>query len=154
MKKLLVFFLFAILLAMPTRAQFALKAGISFDKNEISSCVVTGQFHKDLLVISGDLFIPPQKQEKLSGGARIGLGFGNYHIRLVGDIGGRYQYSQWRIGYGAEGNLRLYHQVGIFVRWEKTYPILQVCNHQMIGWYWGRSEVSLGVTIEISGGCY
>ena len=157
MKKLLVFFLFAILLAMPTRAQFAFKAGISFNKNELSNYVITGQFYKDLLLLSGDLFVPTQKCEKISGGARIGLGFGNYRIRFGGDIGAKYEFHNWRIGYGAEANLRLYQQVGVFVRWARTYPILRICNHNMIAWKCGDSEVSVGIIIDLTNinrGCY
>ena len=99
MKKL-AFFSFLILMSLSAEAQFAIKAGVSFNKNEISSYALTGQYYRDLLVVSGDLFVPTQKCEKISGGARIGLGVGNYRIRFAADVGGRYQFSQWRIGYG------------------------------------------------------
>ena len=148
MRKLAVF-LFVILMTMTARAQFALKGGISFNKNELSNYVVTGQFYKDLLVLSGDLYVPTQEHEKVSSGARIGLGVGSYRIRFGGDIGGRYQFSQWRIGYGVECNLRLYRQVGVFARWTKIYPILKICNHNIVAWRCGNSEVSIGITIDL-----
>ena len=73
MKKLVVL-LFAIMMAMPAGAQFALKGGVSFSKNELSNYVVTAQFYKDLLVVSGDLLIPTHDGQKLAGAGRIGLG--------------------------------------------------------------------------------
>lgn len=149
MKKL-TFFWLVILMTMPVRAQFALKGGISFNKNEISSYVLTGQYYQDLLIVSGDLFIPTQKYEKVSGGARIGLGLGNYLLRFGGDMGAKYESNHWRIGYGVEGNLRLYRQIGVFVRWAKTYPIYNKCGHNVVFWRRGRSEFFVGVVIDLS----
>ena len=57
MKKLVII-LFVILITIPAEAQFALKGGVSYAKDELSSYVVTGQFYKYLLVVSGDVFIP------------------------------------------------------------------------------------------------
>ena len=154
MRKLILFFVVVILTTIPVRAQFALKSGISFNKNELSEFILTGQFYQDLLVLSGDLYIPTQKHQRLSGGGRIGIGFGNYRIRFGGDIGAKYEFKTWRIGYGAEANLRLYQQVGVFVRWARTYPILKICNHNMIAWKCGDSEISVGVVIDLTKSCY
>jgi hypothetical protein len=154
MKKLAVF-LFAIMMAMPVGAQFALKGGVSFAENEISNYVVTGQFYKDLLVVSGDLFIPTQEGEKLSGAGRIGLGFGGYRLRVAGDIVGRYENDNWKCGFGFEGNLRLYGPIGLFVRWEQMYPINKKDDHNAVLWNCKRSEVLVGVVIDLSSGsCY
>jgi hypothetical protein len=156
MRKLILLVFAVISMTIPVRAQFALKAGVSFNKNEISDFVLTGQFYKDLLLLSGDLYIPTRECEKISGGGRIGLGFGNYRIRFGGDIGAKYELKTWRIGYGAEANLRLYQQVGVFVRWARTYPILKICNHNMIAWKCGDSEISVGVVIDLTkiNSCY
>ena len=43
------------------------------------------QFYQDLLVLSGDLYVPTQKDEKISCGGRIGIGFGIYRFRISGD---------------------------------------------------------------------
>ena len=154
MKKLAVF-LFAIMMVMPAGAQFALKGGVSFAENEISNYVVTGQFYKDLLVVSGDLLIPTQEGEKLSGAGRIGLGFGGYRLRVAGDIVGRYENANWKCGFGFEGNLRLYGPIGLFVRWEQMYPINKKDDHNAVLWNCKRSEVSVGIVIDlINGGCY
>lgn len=154
MKKLIIF-LFAIMMAMPVGAQFALKGGVSFAKNEVSNYVVTGQFHKDLLVVSGDLLIPTQKGEDLSGAGRIGLGFGGYRFRFAADIGGMYENDHWKCGFGFEGNLRLYGPIGMFVRWSQMYPISKKKDHNEVLWDRKRSEVSVGVVIELANGsCY
>ena len=155
MKKL-TFFLFAIFMVVPLKAQFALKGGVSFDKNELSNYVVTGQFYKDLLVLSGDLLIPTQKNEKLSGSGRIGLGFGSYRFRVAGDLVATYETENWRCGCGAEANLRLYGSIGIFGRWTRTFPIAKRCDdHREVIWGNGRSEFSVGITIDlINGRCY
>jgi hypothetical protein len=154
MKKLVIF-LFAIMMAMPVGAQFALKGGVSFDKNELSNYVVTGQFYKDLLVVSGDLFIPTQKDEKLSGAGRIGLGFGGYRFRFAADIGATYEDDKWKCGFGVEGNLRLYGPIGMFVRWSQMYPITKKNDHNEVQWKCKRSEVSVGVVIDLTNGsCY
>ncbi len=151
----LVFFLLITLVSLPLKAQFALKGGVSFDKNELSNYVVTGQFYKDLLVVSGDLYIPTQKDEKLSGSGRIGLGFGGYRFRVAGDIGATYGSDKWRCGCGAEANLRLCGPVGIFGRWSRTFPIAKKCNRDEVIWECGRSEISVGIVIDlINGRCY
>ena len=151
MKKLVIF-LFAIMMAIPVGAQFALKGGVSFDKNELSNYVVTGQFYKDLLVLSGDIYIPTQRYEKLSCSGRIGLGFGSYRIRFAGDIGAIYGANKWKCGFGAEANLRLYGPVGIFGRWTRTFPIAKKCDHKEVIWGNGRSEFSLGIVIDLING--
>ena len=154
MKKL-TFFLFIILLSAPVNAQFALKGGVSYVPKEISNYMFTGQFYKDLLVVSGDLSVPMRKSGKLSGAGRIGLGFGNYRIRFAGDAIAMYENKKFRCGFGAETNLRLCGPVGIFARWSRTFPI---CEHQYYNevlWKRGRSEISVGVVIDLmNGGCY
>ena len=148
-------FLFAIFMTIPAKAQFALKGGVSFDKNELSNYVVTGQFYKDLLVVSGDLLIPTQKNEKLSGSGRIGLGLGGYRFRVAGDLVATYEPKNWRCGCGAEANLRLYGPIGIFGRWSRTFPIAKKCNRDEVLWKRGRSEFSVGIVIDlINGSCY
>lgn len=154
MKKL-VFFLFTIFTVVPVKAQFALKGGVSFDKDELSSYVVTGQFYKDLLVVSGDLFIPTQKNEKISGGGRIGLGLGGYRLRVVADVGAFYGDKNWKCGCGAEANLRLCGPIGIFGRWSRLFPIDKKCDRKEILWEKGCSEFSVGITIDLfNGRCY
>ena len=103
MKKLIVF-LFVILVSLPIEAQFALKGGISYAKDELSSYVVTGQFYQDLLVVSGDVFIPTEKTDEISGAGRIGIGFGGYRIRFAADIGAVYEKKNFRFAYGTELN--------------------------------------------------
>ena len=155
MRKLILLVFAVISMTIPVRAQFALKVGVSFNKNEVSDFILTGQFYQDLLVLSGDIYIPTRKCEKISGGGRIGIGFGNYRIRFGGDIGAKYELHNWRIGYGAEGSLRLYRQIGVFVRWTKTYPILKICNHNVVAWSCGNSEVSVGISLDlINAKCY
>jgi hypothetical protein len=140
---------------MPIRAQFALKGGVSFAKDKISNYVVTGQFYKDLLVVSGDLLIPTQEGEKLSCAGRIGLGFGGYRLRVVGDIVGRYENDNWKCGFGFEGNLRLYGPIGLFVRWDQMYPINKKDDYNAVLWNCKRSEVLVGIVIDlINGSCY
>ena len=154
MKKLVVF-LFAIMMAMPIRAQFALKGGVSFAKDKISNYVVTGQLYKDLLVVSGDLLIPTQEGERLSGAGRIGLGFGGYRLRVVGDIVGMYENDNWKCGFGFEGNLRLYGPISLFVRWNQMYPINKKDDYNAVLWNCKRSEVLVGIVIDlINGSCY
>jgi hypothetical protein len=154
MKKL-VFFLFIVVMVIPSRAQFALKGGVSLAEKELSNYVVTGQFYKDLLVLSGDLYIPAQKHEKISGGGRIGIGFGSYRFRIAGDVGATYGANKWRCGCGVEANLRLYGPVGIFGRWSRSFPIDKKCDHKEILWGSGRSEISVGVVIDlINRRCY
>ena len=154
MKKLIVFLL-VIMMAVPVCAQFAIKGGVSFAEKELSNYVVTGQFYKELLVLSGDLYIPTQKGEKVSGGGRIGIGFGSYRFRFAGDVGGMYENDNWKCGFGVEGNLRLYGPIGMFVRWSQMYPITKKNNHNEVSWNRKRSEVSVGIVIDlINGGCY
>jgi hypothetical protein len=154
MKKLAIF-LFAIIMAMPAGAQFALKGGVSFSKNELSNYVVTAQFYKDLLVVSGDLLIPTHDGQKLAGAGRIGLGFGGYRLRVAGDVGGMYENDHWKCGFGFEGNLRLYGPIGLFVRWDQMYPINKKDDHNEVSWDSKRSEVVVGVVIELfNGSCY
>ena len=151
MKKLIFFFL-VIFVTIPLRAQFALKGGVSFAEKELSSYVVTGQFYKDLLVLSGDLYIPTQKHQKLSGGGRIGIGFGSYRFRIAGDIGATYGADKWKCGCGVEGNLRLYGPIGVFGRWSRMFPIDKRCDHKEILWEKGCTEFSVGVTIDLING--
>ena len=154
MKKLIFFFL-VIFVTIPLRAQFALKGGVSFVDKELSNYVVTGQFYKDLLVLSGDLYIPTQKYEKISGGGRIGLGFGSYRFRVAGDIGATYGANKWKCGCGAEANLRLCGPIGVFGRWSRMFPIDKRCGHKEILWAEGRSEISVGIVIDlINRRCY
>jgi hypothetical protein len=154
MKKL-VFFLLIILVSLPLKAQFALKGGVSLAEKELSNYVVTGQLYKDLLVLSGDLYIPAQKHEKISGGGRIGIGFGSYRFRIAGDVGAIYGANKWQCGCGAEANLRLCGPVGIFGRWSRMFPIDKKCGHKEILWENGRSEISIGIVIDlVNGRCY
>ncbi len=154
MKKL-IFFLLIALSSLPLKAQFALKGGASFTEKELTNYVVTGQFYKDLLVVSGDLLIPTQKNEKLSGSGRIGLGFGGCRFRIAGDLVATYETKNWRCGCGAEANLRLYGPIGIFGRWSRTFPIAKRCNRDEVLWKRGRSELSVGIVIDlINGRCY
>jgi hypothetical protein len=148
----LVFFLLIILVSLPLKAQFALKGGVSFAEKELSNYVVTGQFYKDLLVLSGDLNIPAQKYEKISGGGRIGIGFGGYRFRVAGDVGASYGNKKWRCGCGAEANLRLCGPVGIFGRWSRTFPIAKKCDRDEVVWKRGRSEISVGIVIDLING--
>ena len=151
----LVFFLLITLVSLPLKAQFALKGSISFAEKELSNYVVTGQFYKDLLVLSGDLYIPTQKYEKISGGGRIGIGFGGYRFRVAGDIGATYGADKWKCGCGVEGNLRLYGPIGVFGRWSRMFPIDKRCDHKEILWGEGRSEISVGIVIDlINRRCY
>ena len=153
MKKVL-FTLLIVLLAIPAKAQFDLKGGISLEKNEIKNFVVTGQFYRDLLVLSGDLFIPTQKNEKLAGGGRIGLNIGSNRIRFAGDIGGKYQNENWNLGCGAECNIKLLGPVGVFGRWSRYFPIRKQCDHTKIHWGDGYSEFSFGIAIDlVNRGC-
>ena len=154
MKKL-IFFLLIALSSLPLKAQFALKGGVSFAEKELTNYVVTGQFYKDLLVVSGDLLIPTQKNEKLSGSGRIGLGVGGCRFRIAGDLVATYETKNWRCGCGAEANLRLYGPIGIFGRWSRTFPIAKRCNRDEVLWKRGRSELSVGIVIDlINGRCY
>jgi hypothetical protein len=154
MRKLVVF-LFIVFMTIPAKAQFALKGGVSFDKSELSNYVVTGQFYRDLLVVSGDLYIPTQEGEKLSGAGRIGLGFGGYRLRVAGDILGKYENDNWKCGFGFEGNLRLYDAIGLFVRWDQMYPITKKNGHNEVQWKCKSSELSVGVVIDLTNGsCY
>lgn len=158
MKKLIL--LFIIFVSLPVEAQFALKGGVSYSEKEISNYVVTGQFYKDLLVLSGDVIIPTDKNEKIAGAGRIGIGFGGDRIRLAADVGARYEHDDWRFGYGAEINLRLLGPVGMFARWSRTHPISKkedhnnVTHHEVL-WKCERSEITIGIVIDlINGGCY
>ena len=153
--KMLVIILFVILITIPAEAQFALKGGVSYAKDELSSYVVTGQFYKDLLVVSGDVFIPTQKTDEISGGGRIGLGLGGDRLRFVADLGAVYEKKNFRFGYGTELNLKLLNPIGIFVRWSQTYPISKDDNYDAVQWRCRRSEVTLGIVIDlINGRCY
>jgi hypothetical protein len=139
----------------PVAAQFALKGGVSYAKNELSNYVVTGQFYKNLLVLSADMFIPTQKPHEISGAGRIGLGIESYRIRFAGDIGATYENKNWRCGCGVEANFRLYGPIGIFARWSRTFPIEKEDDHNEIIWKDGRSEISLGIVIDLTKGrCY
>ena len=151
MKKL-VFLLSITLTSLPLKAQFSLKGGVSFAEKELSSYVITGQFYKDLLVLSGDLNIPAQKYEKISGGGRIGIGFGSYRFRIAGDVGVTYGDNKWKCGCGAEANLRLCGPVGIFGRWTRTFPIVKKCDRDEVIWKCGRSEISVGIVIDLING--
>lgn len=144
----LVFFLLITFVTLPLRAQFALKGGVTCSEKNLSNYVVTGQFYQDLLVLSGDLYVPTQKDEKISCGGRIGIGFGSYRFRISGDVGAIYCEKNWRCGCGAEANLRLCGPVGIFGRWSRTFPIDKRCDRKEILWGKGRSEFSVGVTID------
>ena len=156
MKKVVFLFFAIFMVSMIAQAQFAAKAGISLKRNEITNYVVTGQFHKELLVLSGDLYVPMQKHKKLAGGGRIGLGFGGYRLRIAGDVGATYETKNWRCGCGVEANLRLYGPIGIFGRWSRNFPIVNKrCERKEILWGHGRSEISVGVVIDLSNGsCY
>ena len=154
MKKL-VFFLLITLTSLPLKAQFALKGGVSFAKNEASSFVVTGQFYRDLLVASADIFIPTQRPSDIAGAGRIGIGFGGDRFRVAADILAMYQTKNWRCGFGFEGNLRLYGPIGIFARYARTYPISKNIGYDEVLWKRKRSEISLGIVIDvINGRCY
>ena len=153
MKKL-AFFLFIILVPISAKAQFALKGGISYAKNEVSNYVVTGQFYQDLLVLSADLYMPTEKIDNLSGSGRIGFGFGDYRIRFAGDLVAMYEDKHWRCGCGVEANLRLSGPIGAFVRWGRTFPIEKDGDHDEVIWRNGRSELSLGIVIDLTRRCY
>ena len=154
MKKL-VFFLFVVFATIPVRGQFALKGGVTYSEKELSNYLATAQFYQDLLVVSGDLFIPTQKNEKISGGGRIGLGLGGYRFRVVADVGAFYGDKNWKFGCGAEANLRLCGPIGIFGRWSRMFPIDKKCDRKEILWERGCTEFSVGVTIDlINGRCY
>ena len=147
MKRLIVLF-FAVLIAVSMHAQFALKGGVVYADKELSNAVVTGQFYKDLLVVSGDLYIPTRECRKVSGGGRIGLGFGSYRVRVAGDLGAMYENDEWRCGFGAELNLRLAGPVGIFGRFNRSFPISKVDDRRKIMWCNGRSDFSVGIVID------
>jgi hypothetical protein len=148
MKKL-VFFLFIIFVSVPVEAQFALKGGVSYAKNEVSNYVVTGQFYKELLVLSADLIMPTEKIDNLSGSGRIGLGFGDRRIRFAGDLVATYEDQNWRCGCGVEANLKLFSVLGAFARWSRTFPIAKNGDHDEVIWGNGRSEFSLGIVIDL-----
>lgn len=142
---------------MTAKAQFAFKGAVSLSDSRLSDYVVTGQYYKDLLVLSGDVLIPVQKKGEFSYSGRIGLGFGNYRIRLAGDGVVTHKTKGWRLGYGAEVNLRLCGPVGIFARWSKTFPVSKGCkHHNEVLWKYGKSETTLGITIDLinNGRCY
>ena len=123
MKKL-VFFLFIIFVSVPVEAQFALKGGVSYAKNEVSNYVVTGQFYKELLVLSADLIMPT-------------------------DLVDTYEDKNWRCGCGVEANLKLFSVLGAFARWSRTFPIAKNGDHDEVIWGNGRSEFSLGIVIDL-----
>lgn len=153
MKKLTVILLMA-LMSITANAQFAIKGGAFFTRNELSNCVITGQFHEDLLVASVDILIPTQEVYGISGAGRIGIGSNGDRWRFAADLGIMYERDFWRVGYGIEANLRLYNQIGMFARWARTYPIYERYNHNEVLWGCRRSEISIGIVIELDGGWY
>ena len=153
MKKVLI--LLFIATTLPVKAQFALKGGVIYSEKEITNFVVTGQFYKDLLAISGDVFIPTQKSQKISGDGRIGLNLGTYRFRIIGDIGAMYENDIWRCAGGVEANVRLFGPIGMFGRWQRSFPITTDDEHTKIRWCQGRSDLSIGITIDLGNGrCY
>ena len=147
--KRLIILLVIVCVTIPAQAQLALKGGVSYAKNELSNYVITAQFYKDLLVVSGDVFIPTQRPQEIGGAGRIGIGFGGERFRLAADIGAMYERKYFRFGYGAEGNLRLYGPIGIFARWTRTYPIFSRGEYDDVAWNCKRSEISLGVVVDL-----
>ena len=148
MKKIVIL-LVMVWVTIPAEAQLAIKGGLSYARNETSSYVVTAQFYRDLLVVSGDVFIPTQRPQDVYGGGRIGIGFGGSRIRFAADVGGIYERKNFRFGYGAEVNLRLYGPVGLFTRWARTHPITKKSDYNDIAWSCKRSEISLGIVVDL-----
>ena len=154
MRKLV--FLFLIVLTLPVSAQFALKGGVTIADKELRNAAVTGQYYYQCLAISGDLYIPTAKSAKVAGGGRIGLNLGNYGFRIVGDIGGIYDDDTWNALAGIELNIRLGGPVGMFGRFQRTFPILRdrYDESTKIHWDRGRSDFQVGITIDlVSGRC-
>ena len=147
MKKILI--LLFIVTALPIKAQFALKGGVVYADKELTNFNVTGQFYKDFLAISGEVFIPSQQSRKVSGAGRIGLNLGNYGFRFVADLGAMYEEDIWRCAGGCELNIRLYGPIGIFGRWQRSFPITSDDDHTKIRWCQGRSDLSVGITIDL-----
>ena len=153
MKKLTVLLMILMSVAT-THAQFALKGGISYSRNEIANYLITGQFHRELLVASIDLMIPMERPEDIAISGRMGIGTNGDRFRLATDIGAIYKMGNWRVGYSIEGNIRLYGPIGMFARWARTYPICQRYGRNEIGWGCQQSEISIGIVIELDGDCY
>jgi len=153
MKKL--FILLLIVFSLPVSAQFALKGGVVYADKEITSFDVTGQFYKDYLAISGDLLIPTQESKNVSGAGRIGINLGSYRFRVVGDLGAMYQDDAWRCACGAEVNFILFGPIGMFGRFQRSFPITTDDGHTKIRWCQGRSDLLIGITINLTNGrCY
>lgn len=150
MKKLTVILLM-ILMSITANAQFAVKGGAFFTRNELSNCVITGQFHEELLVASIDLLIPTQSNYGISGAGRVGIGTNGDRWRFAADLGIMYERAIWRVGFGIEANLKLYESIGMFARWGKSYPIYERYNHNEVLWRCSRSEISIGIVIELDG---
>ena len=150
MRKL--FILLLIVLALPANAQFALKGGVTIADKELRNCAVTGQYYYQCLAISGDLLIPTTKSAKVAGGGRIGLNLGTYGFRIVGDIGGLYDDDTWNALAGVELNIRLGGPVGLYGRFQRTFPILKDCcdDKTKIHWDRGRSDFMVGITIDLT----
>ena len=155
MRKIAVF-LFIVFMTISSRGQFTLKGGVLFTEEELTNYVVTGQFYKELLVVSGDLYVPLSNSDNLSGNGRIGLGFGSDRFRISTDLIVGYVDRRWRCGCGAEANLRLCGAIGVFARWSRIFHIVKKRrdDHQKILWDRGRSEISFGLTFDLSGGRY
>ena len=147
MKKLLI--LLFIVLALPASAQFALKGGVIYADKELTNFLVTGQFYREYLAISGDVFIPTQKSQKVSGDGRIGINLGTYKFRVVGDIGAMYENDAWRCAGGVEVNFKLFGPVGMFGRFQRSFPITTDDDHTRIRWCQGRSDLSIGIAIDL-----
>jgi hypothetical protein len=148
MKKILILLLIAI--ALPVSAQFDLKGGIVYADKELTNFAVTGQFYKDYLAVSGDVFIPTQKSQKVSGAGRIGLNLGSYRCRIIGDIGAMYEDDIWRCAGGVEANIRLFGPVSMYGRWQRSFPITTDDDHTRIRWCQGRSDFSVGIAINLA----
>ena len=155
MRKIVILLLIAI--TLPASAQFALKGGVTIADKELRNCAVTGQYYYQFLAISGDVYIPTAKSAKVAGGGRIGLNLGNYGFRIVGDIGGMYDDDTWNCLCGAELNIRLGGPVGMFGRFQRSFPITTDCcdDKTKIRWDRGRSDFLVGITIDLfNGRCY
>ena len=148
MRKILILLL--IVIALPASAQFDLKGGIVYADKELTNFAVTGQFYKDYLAVSGDVFIPTQKSQKVSGAGRIGLNLGSYRCRIVGDIGVMYEDDIWRCAGGVEVNIRLFGPVSMYGRWQRSFPITTDDEHTCIRWCQGRSDFSVGIAINLA----
>ena len=147
--KRLILLLAIIWLVIPAQAQLAIKGGLACRKDYPTQRVVTGQYYRDFMAISSDVYIPHCKEDNLSVSARAGINLGGEWIRFVADAIGICENKQFRAGYGVELNLMFLGPLGLFARWSETYAVFGGKTCSSVWWNDGRKEVSFGVQISI-----